>query len=326
LKELIISKNKIEGENVMAKIAFLFSGQGAQYFGMMHDLYVSIPQSKALFDIADNVLGRSISKLCFEGPQDELNLTHNTQPCLLAADLAAYYAITSFGIKPDVVAGFSLGEYAALVAAGVMGVEDAFSIIQLRADAMQNAVPVGQGAMAVTMKLDEDAVRELCEKVEGYVEPANFNCPGQIVVSGEARAVDELIKISKIKKIKAMKLPVSAPFHCKLMQPAADKLRKPLASIKMNDPIYPVYMNVDAQPISTSVCVTEKLILQAKSPVLWEQTIRNMFEAGIETYVELGPGKTLISFVKKTIEGIKVLQVENMDTLRDTVKMLSSLM
>ena len=206
----------------VGKTAFLFSGQGAQAPGMMKQYYDSVPTSRRVFDAADEALGRSISELCFEGSQEDLDLTHNTQPCVLAADLAAYEAARAAGLEPDGFAGFSLGEYAALVAAGCLKLEDAFPLVQLRADAMQEAVPVGEGAMAAVMKLPADDVESLCAEVDGYVVCANYNSPAQTVVSGEAGAVDALVKLCKERKVRAMKLPVSAPFHCKLMEPAAD--------------------------------------------------------------------------------------------------------
>lgn len=302
------------------KIAFLFSGQGAQYPGMMKDIVSDNKAAKEIFEIADNSLGRSISELCFSGTQEELNLTHNTQPCVLAADLAAYAAITENEIKPDTVAGFSLGEYAALVAAGVIRIEDVFPVVQKRADYMQDAVPVGEGAMAAVMKLSEKEVRELCDSVEGYVAPANYNCPGQIVVSGENQAVDKLLELTKERKIRAMKLAVSAPFHCEMMNPAAENLRGPLNEIEFSVPSVPVYMNVDANAEEDPINIREKLLLQAKSPVRWEDTLKNMFEAGIDTFIELGPGKTLSGFVKKSFkEGVQVFNVTDLETLNSTI-------
>jgi [acyl-carrier-protein] S-malonyltransferase len=302
------------------KIAFLFSGQGAQYPGMMKDIVSDNKAAKEIFEIADNSLGRSISELCFSGTQEELNLTHNTQPCVLAADLAAYAAITENEIKPDTVAGFSLGEYAALVAAGVIRIEDVFPVVQKRADYMQDAVPVGEGAMAAVMKLSEKEVRELCDSVEGYVVPANYNCPGQIVVSGENQAVDKLLELTKERKIRAMKLAVSAPFHCEMMNPAAENLRGPLNEIEFSVPSVPVYMNVDANAEEDPINIREKLLLQAKSPVRWEDTLKNMFEAGIDTFIELGPGKTLSGFVKKSFkEGVQVFNVTDLETLNSTI-------
>jgi len=307
------------------KTAFLFSGQGAQFPGMMNDIAQKNEKAQKVFSIADHTLNRSISDLCFEGSQDELNLTHNTQPCVLAADLAAYAALSDYGIFPDVTAGFSLGEYAALVAANVIRISDAFSIIQKRADFMQKAVPIGKGAMAAIMKLSEADVLDLCNKVKGYIVPANYNCPGQVVVSGESDAIDMLLAISKEKKIRAMKLAVSAPFHCNMMDSAADNLRNPLSSITFSEPNVPIYLNVDGEVETKPKKILEKLILQAKSPVYWEKTLRNMYEAGIDTFVELGPGKTLSGFVKKTFnngEKVNIFNVTDLTTLENTITSL----
>ena len=310
------------------KIAFLFSGQGAQYPGMMSDIADRFDEAKEVFAIADTSLGRSVSQLCFNGTQEELNITHNTQPCVLAADLAAFAGILSHDIKPDVVAGFSLGEYAALVASGVISIKDVFPIIQKRADYMQEAVPVGEGAMAAVMKASSEEVEKLCEEARGYVVPANYNSPGQIVVSGENDAVNELLELAKIKKIRAMKLAVSAPFHCELMAPAAHKLEKELTDINLNNPEIPIYMNVDALPEKEKSCILDKLVLQAKSPVRWEKTLRNMYCDGVNTFVELGPGRTLSGFVKKTfkgVDGINCFNVTDMESLLETVLAIKGL-
>ena len=305
-------------------IAFLFSGQGAQYPGMMQDIARENSTAGEVFDTADRMLNRSISGLCFEGSQEELNMTHNTQPCVLAADLAAYEAVVAAGIRPDMAAGFSLGEYAALTAAGVIRMEDVFPVIQLRADYMQEAVPLGEGAMAAVMKLSSEEVQALCDETEGYVVPANFNCPGQIVVSGEADAVDRLCAKAKEKKIRVMKLPVSAPFHCDLMAPAAEKLEEALAGLTFNKPAFPVYMNVDALTEADPEVIRQKLVLQAKSPVRFEETIRHMVAAGADTFIELGPGKTLSGFVGKTIkEGIRVFNVTDTASLKLALEALA---
>lgn len=304
------------------KIAFIFSGQGAQYPGMMKDIAVECSEAKEVFDIADQTLARKISELCFEGSQEELNLTHNTQPCVLASDLAAYKAIMAVGIRPDAVAGFSLGEYAALVAAGVIDIKDVFLLIQKRADFMQEAVPVGNGAMAAVMKQTAEEVQALCDEVDGYVIPANYNCPGQIVVSGEAEAIDKLCEIARERKIRAMKLAVSAPFHCEMMETAVKKLEEPLKETPFYVPAVPVYMNVDAKKESNPESIREKLLLQAKSPVRWEQTLRNMVDDGIDTFIELGPGKTLTGFIKKTFSGedsIHYYNVTDIESLKETV-------
>lgn len=305
------------------KVAFLFSGQGAQFPGMMKDIAEHNDEARKVFEIADKTLGRSISDLCFNGTAEELALTKNTQPCVLAADLAAYKAVVSSGIKPDAVAGFSLGEYAALVAAGVMDINDVFPLIQKRADYMQEAVPVGQGGMAAIMKLTAEEVEALCKEVNGFVVPANFNCPGQIVVSGEMKAIDEICKIAKERKIKAIKLAVSAPFHCDLMKSAAERLVKEVNALTFNNPTVPIYMNVDAQVEMNSEIIRKKVLLQTKSPVHWEETIFNMVEIGIDTFIELGPGKTLSGFVKKTIgDEFKILNVTDFNSLEVAINCL----
>ena len=301
------------------KTAFLFSGQGAQYPSMMKDISCWSIAAKEVFDVADRTLNRSISSLCFEGTQEELNLTHNTQPCVLAADLAAYAAIIETGIEPDAVAGFSLGEYAGLVAANAIRIENVFPLIQQRADFMQEAVPVGLGAMAAIMKLTNDEVISLCSEVNGYVISANYNCPGQIVVSGEAEAIDKVLEIAKERKIRAIKLSVSAPFHCDMMSPAAERLRVPIHNTHISTPTIPIYMNVDAKPELDIQKIKEKLIAQAKSPVLWEQTLINMFNDGITTFIELGPGKTLSGFVKKTLgDKVESYHITDISTLQET--------
>ena len=303
----------------MHKTAFLFSGQGAQATGMMQDLYQASLAARTVFETADRCLGRSISTLCFEAPQEELNLTHNTQPCVLAAELAAYAAIMEKGVKADAVAGFSLGEYGALVAAQAIGMEDAFKVIQIRADAMQEAVPVGKGGMAAVMKLSKEEVELLCQEAGGYVIPVNFNCPGQIVVSGEMDAVDRLVALASSRKLRVMKLPVSAPFHCAMMEPASSKLETAFKEIAFQIPAIPCYSNVDARPYKDGNSIAQQLCLQAKSPVLWEQTIRRLHDEDVATFIELGPGNTLSKFVKKTLEDVRIFNVNSIETLNETV-------
>lgn len=305
----------------MGKIAVLFSGQGAQSPGMMKDITEYCERSKAVFDMADSILGRNISTLSFEGTQEELNLTHNTQPCMIAAELAAYEALNELGITPDAVAGFSLGEYAALVAAGCIEMEDVFPIIQKRADYMQEAVPVGEGAMAAIGGKSLEEVQCMCKAVDGYVVPANINCPGQIVVSGETDAVRKLVENARDNKIKAMLLPVSAPFHCDLLKSAADNLAKELDKIDIKDPSAMVFLNVDGEKEQIGTRIKDKIILQAKSPVYWEKTLINMYNEGVRIFIECGPGKTLSGFVKKTFKGyedIIILRVSDLETLQKT--------
>lgn len=303
----------------MKKTAFLFCGQGAQYPGMMKDLAETIPEADVIFENADRTLGRDIRGLCFNGTQEELNLTHNTQPCILAADIAACRALTAFGIKPDAVAGFSLGEYGALTEAGCIAMDDIFPLIQKRADYMQKAVPVGEGAMAAIVGKTLEEVEQLCQAVEGYVIPANLNCPGQIVISGEAGSVHSVVNLARERKIKAMILPVSAPFHCELLKPAADRLAVELNKIEIRNPTMPIYMNVDGEPECSAEKIREKLILQAKSPVYWEKTLRNMYRNGFRVFVECGPGKTLSGFVKKTfknLDDVISLRVSDLETMK----------
>ncbi len=306
------------------KIAFLFSGQGAQYPGMMKDLYNAEPAAKEVFDLADLALGREISRICFEGTQEELNLTHNTQPCMLAGDLAAAMVLKAHGIEPAVVAGFSLGEYAALAYAGAISTRDVFRVIQIRADAMQEAVAPGEGAMAAFIGATAEQVEELCARVtKGYVTAANYNSPAQTVVSGSTAGVDEACELAEAADLRCVKLAVSAPFHCALMEPAARRLEKEFKSMVFQTPTVPVYMNVDGRPL-TDGSAASLLVKQAMSPVHWVQTLENMQADGIDTFIECGAGKTLSGLVKKTLKGVKNLRVENLKTLQSTLEELQA--
>lgn len=307
------------------KIAFLFSGQGAQYPGMMKDLYEAEPAVRSLYDYADTVLGRSISQMSFEGTQEELNLTHNTQPTVLAADLAAAQVLKVHGINPSVVAGFSLGEYAALSFANAIQLENVFPLIQLRADAMQEAVAPGEGAMAAFVGATAAQVEEVCGKVtKGYVVAANYNSPVQTVVSGSTAGVDEACELAEASGLRCVKLAVSAPFHCALMKPAAMKLESAFQTIALSNPNIPVYMNVDGKPITDAAAISQLLVRQAMSPVRWVETLKNMQNDGVDTFIECGPGKTLSGLVKKTLSGVKILRVENIKTLENTLEELET--
>lgn len=307
------------------RTAFLFSGQGAQYPGMMKDLYDTEPAARAVFDSADAALGRSISGLCFGGTQEELNLTHNTQPCMLAGDLAAARALESHGIKAEAAAGFSLGEYAALAYAGALPEEDVFRIIQIRADAMQEAVALGEGAMAAFVGASAEQVEEICSRVtRGYVTAANYNSPVQTVVSGTVSGVDEACAMAEAAGLRSVKLAVSAPFHCALMEPAAMRLKKEFGQITFSRPGIPVYMNVDGKALYDETFIAESLVRQAMSPVRWVQTLENMKADGIDTFIECGAGKTLSGLVKKTLKDVTVLRVENQKTLNDTLTALKN--
>ena len=307
------------------KIGILFSGQGAQYPGMMKDLYETEPAAQDVFSVADNALNRGISKTCFEGTQDELNLTHNTQPCMLAGDLAAAMVLKAHGIQADAVAGFSLGEYAALAYTGAISMEDVFRTIQIRADAMQEAVAPGDGAMAAFVGASAEQVEDICSKVRrGYVVAANYNSPVQTVVSGTVSGVDEACEIAETLGIRYVKLAVSAPFHCALMEPAAKRLEEVFKTIQFSDPTVPVYMNVDGKPLTDGSAIADMLVRQAMSPVRWTKTLENMRDDGVDTFIECGAGKTLSGLVKKTIKGVTVLRVENMKTLNDTLTALQN--
>lgn len=307
------------------KIAFLFSGQGAQYPGMMKDLYDNETAARDVFDKADISLGREISKVCFTGTQEELNLTHNTQPCMLAGDLAAAMVMKAHGIQADAVAGFSLGEYAALAYANAISTEDVFRIIQIRADAMQGAAAPGEGAMAAFIGVTAEQAEEICKKVtQGYVVAANYNSPVQTVISGTATGVDEACKLAEAVGIRCVKLAVSAPFHCAMMEPAAKRLEEEFKSISFLDPTVPVYMNVNGRPVKAASEIAGLLVEQATNPVHWVQTLENMRSDGIDTFIECGAGKTLSGLVKKTLKGVTVLRIENMKTLQNILEELKA--
>lgn len=304
------------------KIAFVFSGQGAQYTGMAKELCENFASCASIMNIADETLGRNISKLCFDEDLEKLSLTHNTQPCVLAADIVAAQALIDNGITPEAVAGFSLGEYAALHMAGVLDTKAVFPLIQLRADAMQEAVPVGMGAMAAIMSNGE-TVEKLCgEVIDGYAVPANYNSPKQTVVSGDTKGIENIVKLANEQGIRAVQLSVSAPFHCNLLKPAADKLKEKLDDIELGECKLPVYMNYTANSIKNNADVKELLYLQAFNAVRWEQTIKNMCEDGIDTFIECGPGQTLSGFIKRINKEVRCLHVEDMQTLQETIKAL----
>lgn len=303
------------------KKAIIFSGQGAQYPGMMKDLYENFDSVKELFEVADSALGKPITEMCFYGSQEELNLTQNTQPCMLAADLAAAFALREKGFKPDALAGFSLGEYAALVYSGVISVHDAFEIVQVRADAMQEAVRPGEGAMVAIIGTSVNIVEKLCDRIKDYyIDIANFNSPVQTVVSGTAEGVNCLISVANDEGIKTIKLPVSAPFHCKLMEPASIQLRRTFQYYSFKKPEIPVFFNIDGRIHYEEI--DELLVKQAMYPVRWIDTLQNMYSFGVDTFIECGPGKTLSGFVKKTLKGVSVSRVEDNNSLEKTISVL----
>lgn len=307
----------------MAKLAFLFAGQGSQTPGMGKDLYENEPQSRAVFDLADQTLTRSITKLCFEGSKEDLAQTQNTQPCVLTVTIAAYEALISRGIMPDAVAGFSLGEYAALVAAGVYTFTQAIELVTLRARAMHEAVPEGKGGMIAVLNADEQIVLDLCAAVQsGYCAPANYNCKGQIVVAGETDALKELSALLKEAGLRGVPLAVSGPFHSEMMRPAANALALELPRFTPKEPQIPVILNSCARPLIGTEELGQRLCEQVMSPVLWEKSIQALLDAGIDTFIEVGPGKTLSGFMKKIAPDVRMFQVGNLQTLEETVNAL----
>lgn len=302
----------------MGKVAFLFPGQGAQYIGMGKDMYRCLPEAADIFDRADRVLGYSIKKVIFEGPQKRLNDTEVTQPAIVVVSTAILDQLAKHGLKPDITAGLSLGEYSALIAAGSLEYEDTLKLVQKRGRYMQRAVPANTGTMAAIIGLDRQQVEECCRRASalGVVEAANYNCSCQTAVSGEIKAVERAIHIAKdMGARKAVILPVSAPFHCSLLKPVEAKLVRELDKIDIRDASVPVVANVTAMEETCSLSIKQNLIKQVSSPVLWEESIKRMLALGVSTFVEVGPGKTLSSFVKKIDKGANVLNIENMATL-----------
>jgi len=309
----------------MSKVAFIFPGQGAQYIGMGKELFENIEACKAIFNIADKELNFELSRLCFEGRIEELNITENTQPAILATSIAALVALEEHGIKCDVTAGLSLGEYSALVCSGAMDFKDAIKLVKKRGKYMQEAVPVGIGTMAAILGLEPNLAQEACNEASvcGIVEVANLNCPGQIVIAGEIAAVDRACEIAKQKGAKrAIRLAVSAPFHTSMLKPAAEKLEIELKNIDLQDITIPVMTNVNGDYIKSKDDIKANLKLQVMSSVLWETIIRNMIKDGVDTFVEIGPGKILSGFVKKIDRKLIMVNVEDMTSLNKAVELL----
>ncbi|SHI81390.1 [acyl-carrier-protein] S-malonyltransferase [Geosporobacter subterraneus DSM 17957] len=313
----------------MRRIAFIFPGQGAQYVGMGKDIVEKYEIAADIFTKASNAVGYDMKKLCFEGPEEELIKTENTQPAILTTCIAIAKVLEDKGIKADVSAGLSLGEYAALVVSGALSFEDAVALVKKRGRYMQEAVPIGKGAMAAILGMERNTLLQVLKQVqsEGIVEAANFNSPGQIVISGEVKAVEKACEAAKeAGALKAVLLPVSAPFHCSMLIPAGEKLAGDLDRITINELHIPVIANVNADYYQNKCQVNELLIKQVSHSVLWEDTMLRMLEDGVNTFIEMGPGKSLNQFLKKILKKSKhnaeVYSIEDGESLETVLNSL----
>lgn len=305
----------------MGKTAFLFSGQGAQKVGMGKDVAEAYPAAMQVFDQANEALGFDIKQMIWDGDDETLMITENTQPCIVTVETAILAVLAENGVSADVTAGLSLGEYSAHIAAGSIAFDEAVKLVRKRGKYMQEAVPLGVGGMAAVLGLANEDVEAACREAQeagaGYVAPTNYNCPGQLVIAGEKAAVEKACEIASAKGAKRAKpLPVSAPFHCALLEPAGEKLADALENVTVGDMQIPVYTNVTAQPVPSTGDIKEILVKQVSSPVRWEATIRNMIADGVDTFVEIGPGKTLTSFVKKIDREVVAMNAEDVASLQ----------
>lgn len=315
----------------MGKIAFLFPGQGAQSVGMGQSLAASDRAIADLFTMADQVVGFSLSTLMFQGPESTLTLTENTQPALVVTALAAYHLLTTrTTLRPDYVAGHSLGEYAAIAAAGGFSATEAVRLVHLRGQAMQQAVPVGEGGMAVLLNISAQDVTELCQEAatatDGICLPANFNTPQQIVISGHKRSVEQAVLLAKGRGAKrCIMLAVSAPFHSPLMQPAATVMADALAKTTIQDLSPPLIANVTAQEVTLGATVRQLLVQQVTGTVQWEASMRRLLALGVDTFVELGSGKVLTGMVKRIDESVQAFAVNGPEDIEKNSNLIQSL-
>lgn len=299
----------------MGKTAFIFPGQGSQYPGMGKDLADAFPVARQIFEEADDALGMKLSATCFAGSEDELKQTATTQPAILTTSIAALRVVEQeTGLRADYLAGHSLGEYSALVCSGALGFADAVRTVRARGTFMQEAVPVGAGAMAAMLGIEKEVLEDICREAEQgeVVAPANFNSPGQIVIAGHSGAVGRAMEIAKGRGFrKSMLLPVSAPFHCALMKPAAERLNVVLETVTANPMKPPVVANADAAPNADFSRVKQLLVAQVCSPVLWEQSVNTMAAHGVVKFVEIGPGKVLSGLVKRITKEVETANIED---------------
>jgi [acyl-carrier-protein] S-malonyltransferase len=304
----------------MAKIAFVFPGQGSQFVGMGKDLYEQFPEARDVYDKADRILGFPLSRLCLDGPEEELRLTSNTQPALFTTSVACLRLLEKEGIRPDVTAGHSIGEYAALVAAGAVSFQDALPLVRDRGKLMQAAGVERPGAMAAIIGLGAEQVRELCEKAEGIVDVANYNSPGQVVISGEVKAVEAASEYAKEAGAKrVMPLNVSGGFHSRLMQPTADELKAELAKMSFVDARIPVVANVTADYVRSADEIRDALGKQIAGSVRWDESIGRMVADGVGLFVEVGPGKVLAGLIRRIADSVEIRNVCDAASFEDFI-------
>jgi len=311
---------------INSKIALIFPGHGSQIVGMGKDLSEKYPVARQTFEEADEALGYKLSKLCFEGPEDQLRLTEITQPAILTASIAALRVLEAQIPKPCYVAGHSLGEYSAHVASGTFSFADAVRTVRNRGKYMQEAVPVGVGTMAAILGMELEKVTSVCQDAaQGEVcSPANINSPEQVVISGNTAAVERAAKLADERGAKRAKLlPVSAPFHCSLMKPAQDHLEADLAKIKWNKPVYPVACNVEAELVKDDLRALDTLVRQVTGSVQWDQCMRLLIGQGVETFIEVGPGKVLCGLMRQIDRSKTCFNVSDEGSLAKTVESLS---
>ncbi len=309
----------------MNKIAFVFPGQGSQYPGMGKDLCQSFECARSVFEEADQALDFALSRLCFDGPEEALNLTENTQPAVLTVSVAAYQALASNRVRPHFVAGHSLGEYSALVAAGSLTLAEAVRTVRNRGKYMQEAVPAGEGAMAALIGLNQDQVVAICREAAQaeVLSAANLNSPSQIVVAGTVSAVQRAVELARVRDVKkAIMLLVSAPFHCDLMRPAAQRLNVDLAKLTFRDLLFPLVNNAEAQEMSAGNQIMDSLSRQVCSPVLWTRSVQHLISRGVRLFVEVGPKRVLSGLVRQIDSTVETTNVEDERSLNETLNII----